>query len=572
MSTVGFSDCCDPWQDFKNITYLSERNLCERDLHEGLTGQGIYKDSNGAIYRGEFLNGRRHGEGICHYADGDFYQGGFLEGQCHGQGTYRYLSGTVYRGGLYLGKRHGRGSYKNANGEEYQGEFCHGKRHGKGIVIQTNGITREVSFFSGARMDSSQFELGDLPFVNILFGGKLGAEHGYALGIIASYLSNHLESENQGLVESLFEANKLYQMDSHEGSQRVYKSLQEGRSCLLPYGYQEHEMGLQLVPSEDGKFIYCKIFNSGEGLNFYHAQDNESGKYQTELKIKVPFCEITQLKIEKFLNRAGFKNLKECYGEILEIPQKEIIVPLSDEAVWQTSQKGDCCTLEWIFSFLKNNMSDDQYHALRRELFLACLEMAGETTKHLPSDVKIFTGLIPKIGKKLIKLQITPEEKIRVWTYGYSIRKEQRANGVLYQGECFYGIPDGEGFESNREGICRYVGAFFNGVYHGRGSYQYENGESYQGMFFNGAPHGFGVVHGIDGTIYEGDFFQGKPGGHGICKYANGDTYEGMFCDGMPHGQGIGRTVNGGVFDGRFLRGIFMDKDIFGQNALKLFI
>jgi hypothetical protein len=583
MSVVGFSnsDYYDSWQGIKDITCTPELDLRKEDLLGGFTGHGIYRYPDGSVYQGEFVNGDRQGQGTYRYADGGVYQGQFVKGQRHGQGTHQYpdgevyegefvngyrhgkgickcSNGSVYQGEFRKGQSHGQGTYqwadgiyqgeffhgqyhgqgidKNNDGEVYQGVFHQGKRHGKGIFSKINGITREVSFINGNRIDSSQSELGDLLFIDLLFGGDDGADNGYALGIIASYLSSHLKNENQSLVQPLVEAHKIYEMDLHAASQLIYNTLQEGRSYLFPFGYGEHEMGLQLVPSEDREFIYCKIFNSGEGLRSYHAKDNQSDKYQTMLKIKVPFCELTQFKIEKLLNSDKFKNVNECYSEILEIPNREIIVLLLDEAVWQACQKGGNCTLEWIFSFLKNNMPDEEYHALRRELFLACLEMAGETTKHLPLDAKIPTYLIPKIRKKLTKLQITPEEKIRIATYGYNIQIEPQANGNIYKGECFYGIPDGKGSENYPNRACCYVGEFCNGLYHGKGIYQHENGEIYEGMFFRGAPHGFGVARGIDGTIYEGNFFQGKPDGQGICKYADGNTYEGMFCDGVAQG------------------------------------
>jgi len=385
----------------------------------------------------------------------------------------------------------------------------------------------------------------------------VGAGSGYALGIMASYLSSRLEGKNQQLAGFLDDAHKLYQMDSHAASQKIYDSLQEGFSYLLPYGYKDHDIGLFLVPSEDKTFIDCEIFNSGDGLSRYHARNHELDKYQTMLRVRVPFEALTRDKIEKFLKPLKIANAEECYQQILGILNRQILTSLPDEIVWQAGQKGGNCSLEWIFAYLKNNMPVEQYDALRKELFLDCLEIAGKTTKHLPFDKKIPSNLIPKIRQKLFKLQITPEEKVRVWAYGYSRHSGPLPNGNVYEGDYLYGIPDGIGFEKRENGVRCYVGEFCNGVYQGQGIYQYQDGDIYQGAFSNGIPHGFGIASRMDGSVYEGNFSQGKFDGQGACKYQNGDFYRGTFCNGAPHGQGVRRTASGEVFEGDFFEGYF---------------
>ena len=88
------------------------------------TGSETTKDY---IYRGEFLNGKKHGFGAMNVIHPDFkgdkYVGEFKDGGFNGQGTYYFLSDNQFKDDKYVGefkdsKRNGQGNFTFANGNK----------------------------------------------------------------------------------------------------------------------------------------------------------------------------------------------------------------------------------------------------------------------------------------------------------------------------------------------------------------------------------------------------------------------------------------------------------------------
>jgi LysM repeat protein len=61
-------------------------------------GQGTYKYSDGAKYKGQWKNSRLDGQGTLTYLDGNKYIGQWKNNQRHGQGTYIYPDDSKYVG------------------------------------------------------------------------------------------------------------------------------------------------------------------------------------------------------------------------------------------------------------------------------------------------------------------------------------------------------------------------------------------------------------------------------------------------------------------------------------------
>jgi len=68
----------------KKITY---NGIWEKGLK---TGTGELKYPDGSIYKGEFLNNKRHGEGTYYYSNGDIFCGHWENNKKIGQGSYKY--------------------------------------------------------------------------------------------------------------------------------------------------------------------------------------------------------------------------------------------------------------------------------------------------------------------------------------------------------------------------------------------------------------------------------------------------------------------------------------------------
>jgi hypothetical protein len=141
------------------------------DATTGLPGPNEFADPpqsicknwpDGKQYRGEMLDGRRHGKGSITYPDGASYDGDWHNDWRHGHGEYKYTDGTWYKGAWEMGNRqgdglctyadgnmyqgnwvsnlpHGKGQCRFAEGSLYRGEFVMGKMHGFGTLIRHDG-------------------------------------------------------------------------------------------------------------------------------------------------------------------------------------------------------------------------------------------------------------------------------------------------------------------------------------------------------------------------------------------------------------------------------------------------
>ena len=116
------------------------------------------------------------------------------------------------------------------------------------------------------------------------------------------------------------------------------------------------------------------------------------------------------------------------------------------------------------------------------------------------------------------------------------------------------------------------------GQKHGRGVFQYDNGDCYDGDWINNRKDGHGRYQFANGDVYEGAFVNGLKHGHGRYYYTNGDIYDGQFQEGYikgcislifsayrlkflisfdcVSGEGILRTRNGKYFKGQFESGL----------------
>ena len=136
-------------------------------------GQGTYswsftkdddKDDEGnqkvvCVYKGTFLDGKKHGLGRMTYPNGDCYHGLWEAGKRHGDGTYAYANGDFYSGGWDNDKKHGEGSYEYAkDGSQMIGTWKEGK-YTEGKWVYPNG-SYQGSFKEGKFVGKGTFEFG----------------------------------------------------------------------------------------------------------------------------------------------------------------------------------------------------------------------------------------------------------------------------------------------------------------------------------------------------------------------------------------------------------------------------
>lgn len=128
-------------------------------------------------------------------------------------------------------------------------------------------------------------------------------------------------------------------------------------------------------------------------------------------------------------------------------------------------------------------------------------------------------------------------------------------NGTVYTGDWVNGKRTGQGTCTFSNG--KYVGAFLNDELHGKGTYTWTNGNVYSGDWVSGQRTGQGTFIWKDGTKYVGSFKDGKQHGQGTMTWTNGDVYTGAWVYGERTGQGTYTWANGQTRTGTWEKGVF---------------
>lgn len=84
-------------------------------------GKIVY--SNGSMYRGSVVFGRRHGKGEIHHKNGERYVGEWLGGLKHGYGEYWQPGIYHYKGEWILNMMWGEGVLVTEEGYQVEGKF-----------------------------------------------------------------------------------------------------------------------------------------------------------------------------------------------------------------------------------------------------------------------------------------------------------------------------------------------------------------------------------------------------------------------------------------------------------------
>ena len=126
-------------------------------------GQGTYTYASGDKYAGEWKDSERTGQGTYTHASGDKYAGEWKDSKKHGQGTYTYASGDKYAGEWKDSERTGQGTYTYASGDKYAGEWKHSKKHGQGTYTYASGTIKtgvwEMNTYFGTKAEWDAKEL-----------------------------------------------------------------------------------------------------------------------------------------------------------------------------------------------------------------------------------------------------------------------------------------------------------------------------------------------------------------------------------------------------------------------------
>jgi hypothetical protein len=98
---------------------------------------------DGAIYSGQWKNGKRDGIGYQIWPDGSNYEGEWAEDKANGKGKLKHADGDIYEGMWKNDKAEGFGTYLHTNGTKYVGFWVADKQDGKGVENWPDGAKYE---------------------------------------------------------------------------------------------------------------------------------------------------------------------------------------------------------------------------------------------------------------------------------------------------------------------------------------------------------------------------------------------------------------------------------------------
>ncbi|KAF6082824.1 hypothetical protein HJG60_016695 [Phyllostomus discolor] len=127
--------------------------------HNVRKGWGVRRYKSGNVYEGQWDDNMRHGEGRMRWlTTNEEYSGQWDRGAQNGLGTHTWFLKRVpnsqyplrneYRGNFVNGYRHGYGTFYYASGATYEGEWVFNKKHGMGRLTFKNGCVYTGPFYN----------------------------------------------------------------------------------------------------------------------------------------------------------------------------------------------------------------------------------------------------------------------------------------------------------------------------------------------------------------------------------------------------------------------------------------
>ena len=123
----------------QGVLYLQGGRVYSGNWVNGSLTEGLWEDSTGEKYFGEFKGVFLSGNGTFTRKNGEYYIGAFKDNKPNGFGVYHYKKDYKYIGEFKNGLREGTGIFFTGVSESYQGEFKNNLPHGYGIYNYPDG-------------------------------------------------------------------------------------------------------------------------------------------------------------------------------------------------------------------------------------------------------------------------------------------------------------------------------------------------------------------------------------------------------------------------------------------------
>ncbi|DAZ99333.1 TPA: hypothetical protein N0F65_005184 [Lagenidium giganteum] len=469
--------------------------------------RGKLKFSNGDIYDGEWVNGKRHGQGVLKFANGSSYAGQFEDNFYHGFGlltlvrtqhplTKSWRPGEKYEGHFARGTKHGKGTQKSASGESYDGEFVDGYYHGRGTCAYPDGRVYEGEWVHGRWNGRGELRLKDGSTYtgavrNNLYHGfgelRYGSHAKYG-----SYVGDFAYGRRHGKGVRVFGDGKRYEGD-----------------------WVDDEMhGVGVMETKSFKYIgeiSRGLFHGHGAMSFANGDSYEGEFARSHYKGRGRF----EYRDGGYYNGDFVASQRHGHGV-------------------RVFSNGDSYDGTW---------DADRMHG--RGVYQRRLELpSGTATMIYDGDYNL--GF--QTGQASISYAFMPADQ-----------------SAQYEWKVEYEFPEGSGCWHCGRGASTYKGSVLRGIFHGHGELLSPDGKAWRGEWVQGKLHGHGervyLPLAVETIIdlqqrppgpeireeqhqlglyriarYEGEFVHNSRHGAGKMLFENGDMLTGNFVEGFAHG------------------------------------
>ena len=237
-------------------------------------GFGIFIDSQGNKFIGEWKNDKFEGKGRIFSINGDCYEGDFICGQMHGHGMFICrVGGYSYLGEFKNNKFDGRGKLIYDDNTKYEGDFSEGYMHGEGNLIFKDGSCYKGLFDKNCFHGKGKFTFHD----GRKYNGDWKNNAMDGRGIFT--WDEHIKY-NGNYVQNIKEGNGVYSFGANLYDGQWVNNMPYGEGILLNDGMRI--VGLfrhgKLIGMREGKGVNREI---SQKLTMTHSSYNNNNKNDT---------------------------------------------------------------------------------------------------------------------------------------------------------------------------------------------------------------------------------------------------------------------------------------------------
>ena len=584
------------WNGSGFLHYYSKGELLKK-TYEGemkggeYHGHGVLSYEDGAVYDGEWVEGKREGTGAYTYADegenkrtyvgewendvpkhGVFtnksketYEGDFNGWSFEGHGIKRYDDKAVYDGEWKNGKRNGIGTYvygdEGENKRTYVGEWKEDRMEGKGLFTYRDKSTYEGDFVDwkkqghGVYTYSSSHDVYDGEWQN----GNENGQGTYTYFDGKQWVGEFKDGKKwtgSGFLHYYSKGELL--KETYEGE------MKEG---------QYHGHGVLRYEDDavyDGEWKNGK--RDGIGTYVYGDEGENKRTYVGEWKEDRMEGKGLFTYRDKSTYDGDFVNGKRHGHGVYTFPDgKQWIGEFKDDNKWNGSG--------FLYFYKNGKLTGDHYEGELQEgqlhghgvyTYADGSAYDGEWKNGKKSGHGVYTSALSDEIGPMVKTTQEGTWRNNQFVEGYQSIQRRKLDGSFKEAYCWEGkwiangkpvgiitlknkkhfktrlaLPYSE-FALILPNIWLFRWTFSDYLDHIIWQFESETSDT---------PDGYGTAIYIDGTEIEGQFSGGKLAPdqpHVIYRFASGDVYEGEWKNGQPDGYGVMAYADGSVYEGEW--------------------